>query len=65
MTPPSETVHWMFATGILFLGLLKLAEAIAGPAVWGRRLWRVSAIRGSARPRATAIGTMRMIRPGL
>jgi hypothetical protein len=30
----------MFATGILFLGLLKLAEAIAGPAVWGRRLWR-------------------------
>ena len=23
MTPPSETVHWMFATGILFLGLLR------------------------------------------
>jgi hypothetical protein len=41
MTPPAETVHWMFATGILFLGLLKLAEAIAGPAVWARRGWRV------------------------
>jgi hypothetical protein len=41
MTPPSETVHWMFATGILFLGLLKLAEAITGPVVWRRRAWRV------------------------
>ena len=30
VTPPSETVHWMFATGMLFLGLLKLAEVIAG-----------------------------------
>ena len=40
MTPPAETVHWMFATGILFLGLLKLAEVIAGPAVWRRRRWR-------------------------
>jgi hypothetical protein len=41
MTPPAETVHWMFASGILFLGLLKLAEAIVGPAVWGRRRWRL------------------------
>ena len=40
MTPPAETVHWMFATGILFLGLLKLAEVIAGPVVWRRRRWR-------------------------
>jgi hypothetical protein len=41
MTPPAENVHWMFATGILFLGLLRLAEAIAGEAVWRRRAWRV------------------------
>ena len=34
MTPPAETVHWLFATGLLLLGLLKLAEVIAGPAVW-------------------------------
>jgi hypothetical protein len=34
-------VHWLFATGFLFLGLLKLAEAIVGPAVWGRRRWRL------------------------
>ena len=27
MTPPAETVHWMFATGILFLGLLHNGDA--------------------------------------
>jgi hypothetical protein len=31
----------MFATGMLLLGLLKLAEVIAGPVVWRRRPWRV------------------------
>jgi hypothetical protein len=41
MTPPSETVHWLFAMGFLFLGLLRLAEAIVGERVWRRRPWRV------------------------
>jgi hypothetical protein len=40
MTPPSESVHWLFATGLLLLGLLRLAEAIAGERVWRRRAWR-------------------------
>jgi hypothetical protein len=31
----------MFASGVLFLGLLKLAELVAGPVVWRRRAWRV------------------------
>jgi len=38
--PPSEHVHWWFATGFLILGLCLLAEAIAGEEVWGRRPWR-------------------------
>jgi hypothetical protein len=38
--PPAEHVHWLFATGILFLGLLLLAEAIVGREVWRRRKWR-------------------------
>jgi hypothetical protein len=38
--PPAEHVHWLFATGILLLGLLLLAEAIVGPEVWRRRRWR-------------------------
>src|SRR5579884_1969415 len=40
MEPPSEMVHWLFGMGVLFLGLLMLAEVLAGPAVWGRRPWR-------------------------
>jgi hypothetical protein len=40
MTPPSEHVHWWFATGFLILGLLLLAEALVGPEVWNRRPWR-------------------------
>ncbi len=40
MQPPAEHVHWLFATGILFLGLLLLAEAIVGREVWRRRKWR-------------------------
>jgi hypothetical protein len=41
MQPPSEHVHWMFATGFLLLGLFLLAEAIVGEEVWRRRSWRV------------------------
>ncbi len=40
MQPPAEHVHWMFATGVLLLGLLMLAEAIVGEEAWGRRRWR-------------------------
>lgn len=41
MQPPSEMVHWLFATGFLLLGLLLLAETIVGPEVWRARAWRV------------------------
>ncbi len=41
MTPPSEMVHWLFAMGFLLLGLLRLAEAIAGERVWRQRPWRL------------------------
>jgi hypothetical protein len=41
MKPPSEMVHWLFATGMLLLGLCLLSEAIVGPEVWRRRWWRV------------------------
>jgi hypothetical protein len=34
-------VHWMFATGILLLGLVLAAEAIVGAEVWRRRPWRI------------------------
>ena len=40
MEPPSEHVHWMFASGFLALGLSLLTEAIVGPEVWRRRRWR-------------------------
>ena len=40
MQPPSEHVHWLFATGFLLLGLLLVAEAIVGTEVWRRRAWR-------------------------
>ena len=40
MQPPSEHVHWLFATGVLLLALLLLAEAIVGSEVWRRRKWR-------------------------
>ena len=40
MQPPAEHVHWMFATGFLFLGLCLLAEALVGSDVWRRRAWR-------------------------
>ena len=40
MLPPSEHVHWWFATGFLLLGLLLLAEAVVGPEAWRRSPWR-------------------------
>jgi len=40
VTPPAEHVHWLFATGFLFLGLCLLAEAVVGEEVWRRRRWR-------------------------
>ena len=40
MIPPAEHVHWMFAAGVLSLGLCLLAEAVVGPEVWARRPWR-------------------------
>jgi hypothetical protein len=41
MQPHSEMVHWLFATGLLLLGLVLLSEAIVGEEVWARRRWRV------------------------
>jgi len=38
--PRAETAHWLFAAGFLFLGLVLLAEAIVGPAVFRQRAWR-------------------------
>lgn len=40
MQPPAEHVHWLFAAGILFVGMLLLAEAIVGREVWAKRKWR-------------------------
>jgi hypothetical protein len=40
MQPRAESVHWLFATGFLALGLCLLAEAIVGTEVWRRRRWR-------------------------
>lgn len=40
MQPPAEHVHWLFATGILLLGLCLVAEAVVGTEVWRRRAWR-------------------------
>lgn len=39
--PKAEMVHWWFATGILVLGLLLVAEVAVGPEVWARRPWRL------------------------
>jgi hypothetical protein len=40
MTLPPEHVHWLFASGLLTLGLWLLTEALVGPEVWRRRRWR-------------------------
>jgi hypothetical protein len=37
MRPPAEHVHWLFAAGILLVGLCLLARAIVGVEVWDRR----------------------------
>ena len=41
MEPHAEFVHWLFATGILLLGLILVAQTIAGPEVWAMRRWRI------------------------
>jgi hypothetical protein len=38
--PPAEMVHWLFAIGILFVGMCLLCEAIVGREVWQQRAWR-------------------------
>jgi len=40
MLPRAEIAHWLFAAGFLFFGLVLLAEAIVGRAVFRRRRWR-------------------------
>ena len=40
MQPQAEMVHWLFAVGILLVGLCLLAEAIVGREVWQQRRWR-------------------------
>jgi hypothetical protein len=40
VTPPSQSVHWLFAAGFLALALFRLAEAFVGEEVWRRRAWR-------------------------
>ena len=40
MQPHAEMIHWLFATGLLLLGLCLLSEAIVGPEVWRSRPWR-------------------------
>ncbi len=40
LMPPSEHVHWWFATGFLILGLCLVARTVVGPEVWDRRPWR-------------------------
>jgi hypothetical protein len=40
MLPRAEIAHWLFAAGFLFFALVLLAEAIVGPEVFRRRLWR-------------------------
>ncbi len=40
MQPHAEIVHWLFATGILVVGLCLLCEAVVGSEVWRLRPWR-------------------------
>jgi hypothetical protein len=40
MQPPAEMVHWLFATGLLLLGLCLACEGIVGEEVWRMRPWR-------------------------
>jgi len=41
MQPHAEMVHWVFASGVLVLGLIMIAQAIAGPTVWAKRRCRI------------------------
>jgi hypothetical protein len=38
--PKAENAHWFFASLLLLIGLLLLAETIVGPEVFRRRRWR-------------------------
>jgi hypothetical protein len=38
--PPSEHVHWWFATSFLVLALCLATRAVVGPEIWDRRPWR-------------------------
>jgi hypothetical protein len=40
MQPHAEMVHWLFATGLLLLGLCLISEVLVGPEVWRMRRWR-------------------------
>ncbi|MGL6278324.1 MAG: hypothetical protein ACRC50_02055 [Gaiella sp.] len=42
MAPRAELAHWAFAAGLLFLGLVLLAEAVVGTEVFRRRAWRAA-----------------------
>ncbi len=41
MEPQAEMVHWLFAGGLLFLGLVLLCEVLVDEETWRRRAWRV------------------------
>jgi hypothetical protein len=41
MEPHAEFVHWLFASAILVLGLILVAQGIVGPEVWRMRPWRI------------------------
>ncbi|HEY4349304.1 MAG TPA: hypothetical protein VGM80_17140 [Gaiellaceae bacterium] len=41
MEPRAEFIHWLFATGVLMLGLIVVAQAVAGDEVWRMRRWRI------------------------
>ena len=40
LEPPSEHIHWWFATGFLILALCFAARSVVGGEVWDRRPWR-------------------------
>ena len=40
MIPKAETAHWIAASVALLIGLLLIAEAIVGPEIFRRRMWR-------------------------
>ena len=41
MEPHAEMVHWLFGAGLLLLGLIMLAQVLAGEEVWRQRPWRI------------------------